>query len=123
MINLSWENIDIPISLEVPAKKKALKSIVKTMKEKPSAVDYYSAALYYFDEKMDLNQANQWISKAVKMDDNKYWMFRLQAKILGKLNEKQKAIEAAKKSLVLAQKARNPDYVRMNKADIKNWQE
>ena len=93
------------------------------MKKKPSAVDYYSAALYYFDEKMDLNQANQWISKAVKMDDNKYWMFRLQAKILGKLNEKQKAIVAAKKSLVLAQKAGNPDYVRMNKADIKTWQE
>lgn len=123
MINLSWENIDIPIILEVPSKKEALKSIVKTMKKKPSAIDYYSAALYYFDEKMDLNQANQWISKAVKMDDNKYWMFRLQAKILGKLNEKQKAIEAAKKSLVLAQKARNPDYVRMNKADIKTWQE
>lgn len=123
IINLSWENIDIPISLEVPAKEKALKSIDKTMKKKPSARDYYSAASYYFEEKMDLNQANKWISKAVEMEDDKYWMFRLQARILGKLNEKQKAIEAAKKSLVLAQKAGNPDYVRMNKADIKAWQE
>ena len=93
------------------------------MKKKPSARDYYSAASYYFEEKMDLNQANKWISKAVEMEDDKYWMFRLQARILGKLNEKQKAIEAAKKSLVLAQKAGNPDYVRMNKADIKAWQE
>ena len=31
-------------------------------------------------------------------------------------------IEAAKKSLILAKKAGNPDYVRMNKANIKEWQ-
>lgn len=122
IIKLSWEYTDIPILLEVPAKEKALKSITKTMKKKPTAIDYYSAASYYFEEKMDLNQANLWISKAVKMEDDKYWMFHLHAKILGKLNKKEKAIEAAKKSLILAKKAGNPDYVRMNKANIKEWQ-
>jgi len=37
------------------------------------------------------------------------------------LNDTAGAIASAKKSLALAEKAGNPDYVRMNKASIAEW--
>ena len=120
-IILSWEQVDLAIPLAVPTQAKAMASIKSSLEKNPSAGDLYNAASYYFGENMDLKQAEQWISKAVQLENDKYWMFRLQAKVLAALNQKDKAIEAAKKSLVLAEKAGNPDYVRMNKADIKAW--
>lgn len=121
-LSLSWEQVTLVIPLTVPTKEKAMASIKSSLKGNPSAGDFYNAASYYFGENMDLNQAEQWIAKAVQLEDDKYWMFRLQAKVFAALNEKERAIEAAKKSLSLAEKAGNPDYVRMNKADIKTWE-
>lgn len=120
-ITLAWEKVILPIALVVPAKEKAMQSIVKTLDNNPKAGDYYNAASYYFSEKMDMQQAQKWITQAVQMEDDKYWMFRLQAKVFAALNQKEAAIKAAKKSLQLAEKAGNPDYVRMNKADIETW--
>lgn len=120
-ITLAWEKVILPIALVVPAKEKAMQSIVKTLDSNPKAGDYYNAASYYFSEKMDMQQAQKWITQAVQMEDDKYWMFRLQAKVFAALNQKEAAIKAAKRSLQLAEKAGNPDYVRMNKADIETW--
>ncbi|MGB1020007.1 MAG: DUF2911 domain-containing protein [Flavobacteriaceae bacterium] len=120
-ITLAWEKVILPIALVVPAKEKAMQSIVKTLDNNPKAGDYYNAASYYFSEKMDMQQAQKWITQAVQMEDDKYWMFRLQAKVFAALNQKEAAIKAAKRSLQLAEKAGNPDYVRMNKADIETW--
>lgn len=120
-ITLAWEKVILPIALVVPAKEKAMQSIVKTLDNNPKAGDYYNAASYYFSEKLDMQQAQKWITQAVQMEDDKYWMFRLQAKVFAALNQKEAAIKAAKRSLQLAEKAGNPDYVRMNKADIETW--
>ena len=50
-----------------------------------------------------------------------YWYFRQHSLILEGLKDVDGAIAAAKKSLALAEKAGNPDYVRMNKAAITEW--
>jgi Tfp pilus assembly protein PilF len=96
-------------------------SIKSTINNKPSPYDLYSAASYYLQEGEDLKIAKQWISKAVKIDSSKYWMFRQQALILNELNENKKAIIAAKKGLELAKKAGNKDHIRMNIKSIKEW--
>ena len=55
------------------------------------------------------------------MDPGKYWMYRQQSLILADLDEKEAAIEAAKSSLELAEKAGNQDYVRLNTRAIEEW--
>ena len=120
-INLSWENTLISLPVEVPSVKQAMLSIEKTLSNNPKAGDYYNAAVYYLNEGHDLNQAKTWISKAVEMQDDAFWMFRQQSLILAGLNETSAAIAAAKKSLALAIKAGNKDYEIMNNESIEKW--
>ena len=67
--------------------------------------------------------AKNWIDSAVEMskDDPKFWMLRQQSLIHAKAGEKETAIAAAKKSLELAKKAGNDDYVKMNEDSLKEW--
>lgn len=120
-LEVSWEKSKVTIPFEVPTVKNTIASIKETLSGAPKAGDYYSSAVYYLMEGQDLNQAKTWISKAIAMQDDKYYMYRQQSLILFKLNEIDAAITAAKKSLELAEIAKNPDYVRFNKQAIKEW--
>ena len=61
------------------------------------------------------------MEKAIEGKDDAYWYFRQYSLILEGLNDVDAAIAAAEKSLALAEKAGNPDYVRMNKSSIEKW--
>ena len=121
-LNLIWEHTLVPISLKVPTETKALESIEKTLSDEPKAGDYYQAAVYYLEENKDLKKAQGWMEKALDMREKPaYWMYRQYALILAKRNDKKAALKAVKKSLALAEKAGNKDYVIMNKASIAAW--
>jgi len=110
----------------VPTVEKALASIQATMANTADlkANDYFAAGSYYFSEGMNMEQAKEWVDKAVEMDGGKaYWMMRTQSLIYAKLGFMKGAVEAAKKSLVAAQAAGNQDYVKMNKDSLKEWAE
>ncbi|MDF9797364.1 hypothetical protein OKW21_002627 [Catalinimonas alkaloidigena] len=115
-INIIWENTLVPISITDPdVDQKVMAQIEEQI---PTAGNndnvYFAAASYYFENNKDLEQAVEWVDKAVEINDEKYWVMHLQAKIHAKLNNKEKAIEAAEKSKALADKAGNPDYVKLN---------
>ena len=121
-LNLIWEHTLVPISLKVPTETKALESIEKTLSDQPKAGDYYQAAVYYLEENKDLKKAQEWMEKALDVREKPaYWMYRQYALILAKRNYKKSALKAIKKSLALAEKAGNKDYVIMNKASIAAW--
>lgn len=123
-LGIMWENTYVGVDFIVPTVDKALKSIKTTMESKDdlTANDYFAAGSYYFAEGMNMEQAKEWVNKAVEMDGGKsYWMMRTQSLIYAKLGDKEAAIEAAKKSLAAAQAAGNPDYVKMNKDSLKEW--
>lgn len=123
-LGMMWENTYVGVDFVVPTVDKAIKSIEDTMANKTdlTANDYYAAGSYYFDEGMNMEQASEWVEKAVEMDGGKsYWMMRTQSLIYAKLGDKKAAIEAAKKSLAAAQAAGNQDYVKMNKDSLKEW--
>ena len=120
-LNIAWEKTRITVNVEVATVSKATASINETLKNNPKARDYYNAARYYLEENQDLNLAKKWIAKAVEMEDNHYWMFRYQALILADLGDIKNAIQAAEKSLELAQENGNNDYVRMNNKSIAEW--
>ena len=123
-IMMLWENTMVSVPFTVPTAKKAMASIKKTLAgDKVSANDYYSAASYYYSSDHDINKAKEWIDKAIDMTQDKprFWYLRKQALITAKAGHKKEAIKIATKSMDLAEKAGNMDYVNSNKASIKEW--
>ena len=119
-IDLWWENtlVSIPFSLNTTAE--VDKSIEKTFAG-PTGSDYYRAASYYLDEKIDLAQAYVWVKKAREVEGDKYWMLRKQSLIEAAMGDLKSAISSAQESKKLAEAAGNKNYIRMNEKAIAEW--
>lgn len=121
-IQIAWEKTAVEFTVKVPTDNKVMTSIKETMAEGAKARDYYNAAVYYYSEGKDINQAVEWVDMAMKMQDEKpFWMLRQQSLIYHKAGKKQEAIQLAEASLEAAKKAGNEDYVKMNMASLKEW--
>ncbi|TDN79836.1 hypothetical protein DET49_13518 [Salegentibacter sp. 24] len=120
-LNFIWDNTVASLRFEVPTEEKAMASIEKIMSG-PGAADYFAAATYYHDSNKDLEQAYEWVNKALEMGNpNAFWILRRKSLIAADLGKEDEAIAAAKKSLAEAEKAGNQDYVKMNKDSLKEW--
>lgn len=115
-INIMWETTLVQFGIKDPDVEQQVMAQIE--KQIPAAGNndnvYFAAASYYFENGKDLKKAAEWVDKSVELNSEKYWVMHLQAKIHAKLNNKQKAIVAAQKSKELAEKAGNPDYVKLN---------
>ena len=121
MLNFLWADVVTSLKFEVPTEAKAMESIEATL-DGPSARDYYSAADYYYMSDKDLNQALQWMNKAIESEDSPaFWMLRKKSLIEAKLGKKKDAIKTAQASLKAAKAAGNDDYVKMNEDSLKEW--
>lgn len=122
VLGMLWENVYVGVKFTVPTDEKVSASIENAMAG-PQASDYFSSARYYLEEGKDIKKAVMWIDKAVDMtkDKPRFWYLRQQALIHAKAGKKRTAIAAAKASLAGAKKAGNADYVKMNKASLKEW--
>ncbi|ALJ06522.1 dihydrolipoamide dehydrogenase [Pseudalgibacter alginicilyticus] len=120
-LEIFWEKTYVAIPFEVPTDKIVSKSIEKAMKG-TSAEDYYAAAVYYLEEGKDIKKAQEWMEKAMSMIENPaFYQLRKLALIYAEAGNKKAAIEAAKKSLEGSEKVGNADYIKMNKASLKEW--
>jgi hypothetical protein len=119
-ISVAWENtcIAIPVTLGTDAK---VTADIKKIMEGPNADQYYSAARYYNEENKDPKQSLEWMNKAIEKGGEKFWWLRQKALILAKNNDYKGAIAAAERSIELAKKENNKDYVRMNEESIVEW--
>lgn len=121
-LELIWEKTLVPISVKVPSERIALASIDQTFAG-PKAVDYYAASQYYFLINKELSKALQWIDTAIEKEGSAapFYFTRLKSQIQAKMGDKKGAVETAKKSLEMAEKAGNQDYIKMNKDAILQW--
>ena len=120
VLGMLWENTYVGVKFNVPTDAIASKSIAAVMGG-PSANDYFGAASYYRNSGKDLKQALTWITKATELRKEAFWMMREKSLIHAALGDKKGAIEAAKKSLAVAQEAKNAAYIKMNKESIAEW--
>ena len=121
VIGMMWEKTYVGIEFKVPTDKTVTSAIEKTMAG-PSANDYYASAVYYLAEGKDINQAKEWMDKAISMMENpRFYHLRKQSLIYAKAGDKKGAIAIAKKSLEDAKKSENADYVKMNEDSLKEW--
>lgn len=114
-----WNKTMVAVQIETAVKEAVMANIEQVMAG-PSMNDYYQAASFVADNG-DKKQALEYINKAVEMggDTPRYWMVRRQGLILSDLGMKKEAMASFEKSMMLAEKAGNMDYVRMNKASMK----
>lgn len=122
MLGILWEKVYVGVKIEVPTDKKVMASIDAMMKGAAKPEDYLAAANYYYTANKDISQAKKWFDEGMKNNkEPKFWQLRQQSLIYAKSGDKKGAIELAKKSLDLAQKAGNADYVKMNQDSLKEW--
>ncbi|MCG8311073.1 MAG: DUF2911 domain-containing protein [Cytophagales bacterium] len=123
MIELGWESTIVHIPLEVSIDERIMASIERSMRISPNT--YNQAALYYHQSGKDLNQALEWMNKALELHEangrNVFWMYRQKSLILADMKKYEEAIKTAEVSLAKATEAKNDDYIKMNKESISEW--
>ncbi len=119
-LEIMWDNVLVPVKIEVPTDKKVSATITSVMAG-PSANDYANAARYYRESKKDLKQALVWMNKSIEMGNDKFWILRQKSLIEADMNNYKAAIATANLSLAKAKEAGNNDYVKMNTDSIAAW--
>lgn len=112
VLQMMWDNQYVAVDITTDVESKVMAQI-KSVMEKDTK-PYFNAAMYYMDNGKDLNQALSWFDKAAEMNPSAYWIQYQRASCLAKLGKKADALAGAKKSLEMAKKAENGDYVTLN---------
>jgi len=112
IIGMLWDNVYAGFPVTTDVESKVMKQISNAM-EKDNR-PYFGAAMYYMENDKDLNKALEWFTKAESQNPDAFWVVHQKAKCLAKLGKKQEAITAANKSIEMAKKAKNDDYVALN---------
>ena len=114
---LLWDKavVAVPIKAEVDAKVMAQIDQAMNKDNKP----YFAAGLYYLQSGKDVNKSLEWFDKAIQQNPDAFWIYHQKANAQAKLGKKKEALETAQKSIELAKKAKNDDYVALNEKLIK----
>lgn len=120
-LQFAWENVVVNLPITVPSKEMSMVSIEKIMAG-PTDRDYYSAASFYLEEKIELEKARMYITKAVEMrGPEAFWYTRKKALIEYELGDIPAAINSAELSLAEAKKANYGAYIKMNEESLEAW--
>jgi hypothetical protein len=99
-LDLVWEKSYVSVPFSVPTDEIVSSAIERTMSG-PGPDDYFSAAVYKLTANKDLDQAMEWIDKAVEMtsDQPRFWYLRQQSLIHAANGDKEGAIKAGQSFL------------------------
>lgn len=121
-LSLAWENVRVPVRIEVDVVGQLKPQIEAAMKADAEKKPYFAAAMFYYEYNVDLKQALQWMEAGLKEQPSAFWMIYRKGLILAKLGDKAGALEAAKASRALAEKDQRAglrgEYLRLNDALI-----
>ena len=111
-IGLGWDNVYAAFEVQADVESKVMEQIKNAMEKdnKP----YFNAALYYIDNGKDLNKAIEWLDKAYAQNPEAFWVLYQKARAQKMLGKKTDAVATSNKSIDLAKKAKNDDYVALN---------
>lgn len=117
-ITLAWEDVEVPIRVEVDYDELVMQSIAANTRVNPR--NYFESAVYYLETGRDLKQALTWIDLALESNPKAFWMLYQKARIQKALGDKEGAIKTATASLEAAREAKNRDYQTMNEELIRS---
>ena len=111
-LNIMWGNKLAIYKIDVLTKQKMINNINEVMSNNPSKNDYRKAAVYFYEENIQLEKAVKWIDIAFDdKDDLKYWQLRYKAVIYEKAGKIKKAKKYAKLGYEAAIKSKSPDAI------------
>ena len=112
-LEIKWQKtiVSIPIVANFLDKVRAQIDAAMKTEKKP----YWQAAQFYNEYDKNLPLALQNVTKAIDGNKEAFWMWIYKAKIQKEMGDNAGAMESSKKSMELAQAAKNDDYVKMNK--------
>lgn len=119
-MTLEWENTRVVVPIETNVVEILVPQIEAAMAadgEKP----YFPAAMFYYENDLDMEKAAAWIEEGVKAQPTAFWMVYRKGLILAKKGDMRGAIAAAEQSMEMASKASAPlkaEYTRLNEALI-----
>ena len=111
-IGFGWDNVYTAFEVQADVESKVMEQIKNSM-EKDNR-PYFNAALYYIDNGKDLNKAVEWLDKAYAQNPEAFWVLYQKARAQKMLGKKTDAVATSNKSIDLAKKAKNDDYVALN---------
>ncbi|SKC62607.1 DUF2911 domain-containing protein [Ohtaekwangia koreensis] len=117
-VQLAWENTSVKFTISTDYDAKVMKSIEENTVVSPN--NYFQAAVYYLENKKDLNKALEWVNKAAEGMNSPFWVLHQKAKIQKALGDKKGATETATASLTKSKEAGNRDYQMMNEELLKS---
>jgi hypothetical protein len=110
---IRWEKTSVSIPIMVNFLDKVRAQIEAAMKTETKP--YWQAAQFYNEYDKNLPLALENTTKAIEANTEAFWMWIYKAKIQKEMGDKAGAMASSKRSLELAEAAKNDDYVKMNK--------
>ncbi len=121
-LSLTWENTRVPVKIAVDTTALLVPQIEAAMASDAAEKPYFGAAMFYYANDLDLDQALAWMEAGLKAQPEAFWMIYRHGLLLEKKGDKAGAIAAAEQSKALAEKANPPElreeYIRLNQALI-----
>ncbi|MDB6170106.1 MAG: hypothetical protein JWM88_2970 [Verrucomicrobia bacterium] len=119
-LTLAWEKTSVPVRIETDVVGPLVPKIEAAMAgegKKP----YFSAAMFYYENNLDLKKAAEWMDAGLAADPEAFYMVYRKGLILEKMGDKAGALAAANKSLEMTRKEKGSirdEYIRLNEALI-----
>lgn len=123
-MSIAWEKTRISMKLVVDVVGTLVPQIEAAMAAPEGKKPYFSAAMFYYENNLDLKKAAAWMDAAITERPNQMWMVYRKGLILAKAGDKAGALAAAQQSLDLVKNdAQAPaslkeEYTRLNNALI-----
>jgi hypothetical protein len=119
---IAWEKTRVPIQITVDVKSTLVPQIEAVMASGGEKLPYFAAAMYFFENDVDLKKAAAWMDAAIAANPGAFYMVYRKALILEKMGDKAGAVATAKASLEAAQKDNNEalreEYISLNQTLI-----
>jgi hypothetical protein len=118
---LFWEKTRVPIRVEIDTVAHLQPQIEAVMASDAEKKPYYNAAMFYYNNGLDLEKAAAWMGKAVEANPKAFWASYRYGLILAKKGDKAAALAAAQQSRAEADKQKGEirdEYLRLNDALI-----
>lgn len=126
MLHLDWAHTRVPVEIELDTVSRVEASIEAAMQHPDSLRprDYASAAAFYLQQETNLEQAAEWMKKALDANENAFWWEHTYARILAAKGDTEAALAAAESSLEKARAAGGSafGYIRQNEELIESLQ-
>ena len=120
---MMWENTVVRINLGTKTDAEVMARLEKLLDNPMVHVgnNYFGAASYYLRTHRDMDQALEWVNKAIEINGKSPWYLQVKAEIISEKGDYREAIRIATEAAEKAEKENNPAYATRSRKSIDKW--